>query len=73
MSRPAPALPGSHLLLALVIVAVWGVNFVVTKFALGALPPLTLAALRFTFAVVPAIFLLPRPKVPWRNWPPTAC
>ncbi|CAN7164887.1 EamA family transporter [Phenylobacterium sp. LjRoot225] len=61
------ALPPLHLLLALAVVAVWGVNFVVIKFALTELPPLTLAALRFTFALVPAAFGLKRPDVPWRN------
>lgn len=61
------ALPPLHLLLAIAIVAVWGVNFVVTKAALDVLPPLTLAALRFTVALIPAVFLLKRPDVPWRN------
>lgn len=61
------ALPPLHLLLALAIVAVWGVNFVVIKTALDVLPPLTLAALRFTVALIPAVFFLKRPDVPWRN------
>jgi O-acetylserine/cysteine efflux transporter len=61
------SLPPLHALLALAIVAVWGSNFVVIKLALDALPPLTLAALRFTFVVLPAIFFVKRPAVPWRN------
>lgn len=61
------ALPPRHLLLALAIVAIWGSNFVVIKLALGALPPLLFAALRFAFAVLPAIFFLPRPAVAWSN------
>jgi len=61
------ALPPLHLLLAVAIVAVWGVNFVVTKAALDVLPPLTFAALRFTVALIPALFLLKRPEAPWRN------
>ena len=64
---PRAALPLTHLLLALVVVAVWGTNFVVIKWGLAAFPPLTFAALRFTFAVLPAIFFLRRPAVPWRN------
>ncbi len=60
-------LPLKHLLLALAVVAVWGTNFVVIKLALGHLPPLLFAALRFTFAALPAVFLLPRPAVSWRN------
>jgi O-acetylserine/cysteine efflux transporter len=61
------ALPPLHLLLALAVVAVWGTNFVVIKWGLGAFPPLTFAALRFTFAVIPAVFFLKRPAVPWKN------
>jgi O-acetylserine/cysteine efflux transporter len=60
-------LPPLHLLLALVVVAVWGTNFVVIKWGLEDFPPLTFAALRFTFAVLPAIFFLKRPAVSWRN------
>ena len=44
-----------------------GSNFVVIKLALGDLPPLLFAALRFTLAALPAVFFLPRPAVPWRN------
>lgn len=56
-----------HFLLALAVVAVWGTNFVVIKLALGHMPPLLFATLRFAVAVVPAVFFLPRPQVPWRN------
>jgi len=49
------------------VVAVWGTNFVVIKLALGHLPPLLFAALRFTLAVFPALFFFPIPKVGWRN------
>ena len=59
-------LPPLHMLLALAIVTVWGTNFVIMKFALGHLPPLTLAALRFTFAVLPAILFCKRPAS-WGN------
>jgi O-acetylserine/cysteine efflux transporter len=61
------ALPLRHFLLALAVVAVWGTNFVVIKLALGHMPPLLFATLRFALAVVPAIFFFPRPAVPWRN------
>jgi O-acetylserine/cysteine efflux transporter len=56
-----------HFLLALAVVAVWGTNFVVIKVALHHLPPLTFAALRFTFALLPAVFFLKRPAVPWKT------
>jgi len=61
------ALPFRHFLLALAVVAIWGSNFVVIKFALAHLPPLLFAALRFTLAWIPALFLLPRPAVRWQN------
>jgi O-acetylserine/cysteine efflux transporter len=61
------ALTPLHALLALLVMAIWGTNFVVIKVGLGHLPPLTFAALRFSFAVLPAIFFLKRPNVPWWN------
>jgi len=61
------SLPLRHFLLGLAVVAVWGTNFVVIKLALGHMPPLLFATLRFTLAVVPAIIFLPCPSVPWRN------
>lgn len=60
-------LPWLHVLLAVAVVAVWGTNFVVIRIGLDHLPPLTFAALRFTFALLPAVFFLKKPDVPWRN------
>jgi O-acetylserine/cysteine efflux transporter len=54
-------------LLALAVMAVWGTNFVVIRLGLDDLPPLLFAALRFTFAVLPAVFFLKRPPVAWRK------
>lgn len=59
-------MPLRHLLLALGIAAVWGVNFVVIEVGLEHFPPLLLSALRFVVAAVPAIFFLRSPGVPWR-------
>jgi O-acetylserine/cysteine efflux transporter len=53
------------LLLAMVVVLVWGVNFVVIKVGLHGVPPMLLGALRFTLAAVPAIFFIKRPQMPW--------
>lgn len=52
-----------HVLLATVIAALWGFNFVPIKVALDDFPPLLMAALRFTAAAVPAVFLVRRPPV----------
>lgn len=60
------SLPLRHFLLALAVVAVWGTNFVVIRQALNHLPPLTFAALRFTFVLLPLVFFIKRPA-PWKN------
>jgi O-acetylserine/cysteine efflux transporter len=54
------------LLLALVVVVAWGVNFVVIKVGLHGVPPMLLGALRFALAAVPAVFFVRRPQMPWR-------
>ncbi|BEU20403.1 EamA family transporter [Paraburkholderia sp. 22B1P] len=54
------------LLLALVVVVAWGVNFVVIKVGLHGVPPMLLGALRFMLAAFPAVFFIKRPKMPWR-------
>ncbi len=56
-----------RLALAIAVMAVWGTNFVVIKVALAHLPPLLLAALRFTFAFLPLALFLKRPNVPIWN------
>ena len=61
------SLPLRHFFLALLVVAVWGTNFVVIMFALADLPPLLFAALRFSLAFIPAAFFLRRPRISWRN------
>jgi O-acetylserine/cysteine efflux transporter len=55
------------LVLALLVILVWGVNFAVIRIGLNSLPPLLFAALRFTFVLLPMVFFLPRPKVGWGN------
>ncbi|MFF8945293.1 EamA family transporter [Streptomyces sp. NPDC014864] len=56
----------AHLLLAVLVAAVWGVNFTVVEVGLGHFPPLLFSALRFLAAAVPAVLLVGRPKVPWK-------
>lgn len=56
-----------HLLLALLVMAVWGSNFVVIRIGLDHLPPLLFAALRFSVAFLPAALFLRPPSAPWRN------
>lgn len=55
-----------HLLLAILITAIWGFNFSVIKLGLHSVDPLMLAAIRFALCALPAILFIPRPNVPWR-------
>lgn len=50
---------------ALLVAAIWGLNFVVIKVGVETVPPLLLTGLRFLFAALPAIFLVPRPRAGW--------
>jgi O-acetylserine/cysteine efflux transporter len=58
-------MPIRHILLALLVVAIWGFNFVVIKLSVEALPPVLAAALRFFFAAFPLVFFVRRPKAHW--------
>ena len=58
-------MPFRHVLLALLVVAIWGFNFVVIKLSVEALPPVLAAALRFLAAAVPLVFFIKPPKAPW--------
>lgn len=53
-------------LLALLVVVVWGLNFVVIKVGLHNMPPLMLAGLRFLLVAFPALLFVARPKIPFR-------
>ena len=59
-------MPLKDLLIALVVIIAWGVNFVVIKVGLDGLPPMLLGALRFVLVAFPAILLVKRPQLPWR-------
>ncbi|WP_333858607.1 EamA family transporter [Denitromonas sp.] len=54
--------------LALLVVLVWGVNFVVIKVGVAEVPPLLLGALRFLAAALPAVFFFRAPKLPLRTY-----
>ncbi len=55
-----------HLLLAILVTAIWGVNFSVIKLGLHTIDPFILAAIRFTLSALPALFFIKKPDVPWR-------
>lgn len=54
------------LLLALVVIVVWGMNFVVIRVGLDNIPPMLLGSLRFLLAAFPAVFFIKRPQMPLR-------
>jgi O-acetylserine/cysteine efflux transporter len=56
----------AHISLAVLVAAVWGVNFTVIEVGLDHFPPLLFSALRFLVAAVPAVFFVGRPKVAWK-------
>ncbi|WP_037853039.1 EamA family transporter [Streptomyces sp. NRRL S-340] len=56
----------THVLIAVLVAAVWGVNFTVIEVGLGHFPPLLFSALRFLAAALPAVLLVGRPKVAWK-------
>ena len=56
-----------HQALALIVVFIWGTNFVFIRIGLDELEPFTFAALRFFLVVFPLLFFLPKPKVSWRS------
>ena len=66
MSERASRLRPAHVALALLVVAVWGTNFVVIKVGLRDFEPLLFATLRFFFCVVPLAFFVKRPPGEWR-------
>jgi O-acetylserine/cysteine efflux transporter len=60
-------MPVRHVLLAVAVAVVWGVNFVVIHVGLADFPPLLFVALRFTLVAFPAVLFVRRPAVPWRS------
>ncbi|MDH2412868.1 EamA family transporter [Nocardioides sp. CER19] len=59
-------MPTRHVLLAVVVSVVWGLNFVAIHESLDYFPPLFLVGLRFLVIAVPTVLLVPRPQVPVR-------
>lgn len=58
------ALTPKHLLLALLTIMVWGMNFIAIHIGLESFPPLLLCALRFLLAAIPWVFFIPKPTAP---------
>jgi O-acetylserine/cysteine efflux transporter len=56
-----------HTGLALLVVLIWGVNFVAIDIGLKDVPPLLFVAMRFVLVAIPAIFFVKRPGIGWRQ------
>lgn len=54
-----------HLLLMLLLVLIWGFNWVMIRVGLNGLPPLALTCIRLFLVSVPAIFFIKRPSSSW--------
>lgn len=55
-----------HILVALLVVCLWGFNLVVIKFCLLEISPLLLVFARFFLTSIPAIFLVEKPKAQFK-------
>lgn len=56
----------SHVLLAILVMAIWGLSFVAIDVGLRDTPPLLLCALRFLITSIPAIFFIRKPDASWK-------
>ena len=56
-----------HSLLALLVVVIWGANFVIIDAGQDDVPPLLFLALRFLVVCIPAVFFLKPPGIGWRQ------
>jgi O-acetylserine/cysteine efflux transporter len=55
-----------HVALAVLVAAIWGLNFVIIEVGLDDFPPLLLSALRYALASLPLLLLGGGPGVPWK-------
>ena len=60
-------MPLKDSLLAVMVVVIWGTNFVVVDEGLDGVPALLFLAMRFVVVLVPAVFLVPRPAARWQD------
>ncbi|MCY4032132.1 MAG: EamA family transporter [Hyphomicrobiales bacterium] len=54
-----------HIFYAVLISAIWGTNFLITKVGLQELPPIFFTCLRYSAIVFPLIFFIKRDGLPW--------
>lgn len=59
-------LTGRDLSAVLIIVIIWGSNFVAMKIGLRDFTPLQLGFFRYLFVILPLIFFVRKPQLPWK-------
>lgn len=59
-------MPIKHILLCLLVVVIWGINFIFVKLGLNEFSPLFLCSLRFLLASIPAVFFIKPPAMPFK-------
>jgi O-acetylserine/cysteine efflux transporter len=59
-------MPASHFLLILLVIIIWGLNFIFVKLGLEEISPLLLCSIRFFLASIPAVFFIKPPAVPFK-------
>lgn len=52
-----------HMVLAILVTLVWGVNFPITKLGLRSIDPFVLTGIRFALAAIPLVFFIKRPTI----------
>jgi O-acetylserine/cysteine efflux transporter len=58
----------AHIAITLMVIVIWGMNFVAAKFALEVFPPIFLMALRFGAVALTLVWFAKRPTGMWRQF-----
>lgn len=58
-------MPIQHIILAILVAAVWGFNFVIIEVGVHHISPLLLCTIRFLLTAFPAVFFFRRPATSW--------
>ena len=54
-----------HILVAILVAALWGFNFIAVKIGLNEMPPFLYCSARFVVACLPLLWLVKKPQVSW--------
>ena len=61
------SLPILHIFYAILVSFIWGTNFVAVHYAYEMFTPCMLLTLRFLMCVIPWVFFVPKPSMPWKD------